>query len=360
MADEQPSKLDALAPEGQRGGVKAPWSVRAFPPAYFALVMATGIVSIACERLDMRALAVALFALNLASYVTLWAVALLRLARYPGAMLADLLDHRLGVGFFTWVAATGVLASQCLVVVTWPAVAMGLWAVAVILWLGFTYAIFAGLTVKRDKPELARDLHGGWLVAVVATQSVSASSSLLAAHQSAWFEPLLFFSLVTWLAGGMLYIWLISMIFYRYIFFAMAPADLTPPYWINMGAMAISTLAGTLLIAVAPRPLFLAELLPFLKGFTLFFWATATWWIPMLVILGIWRHLYRGVPLTYHPHYWGAVFPLGMYTACTYGLSEALALPFLMAIPRWSIWVALAAWGLTFIGMLKSMAQNLR
>ena len=47
----------------------------------------------------------------------------------------------------------------------------------------------------------------------------------------------------------MLYIWIISLIFYRYTFFRSRPSDLTPPYWINMGAVAISTLAGTLLVA---------------------------------------------------------------------------------------------------------------
>ena len=47
----------------------------------------------------------------------------------------------------------------------------------------------------------------------------------------------------------MLYIWIISLIFYRYTFFAMEPSDLAPPYWINMGAVAISTLAGALLVA---------------------------------------------------------------------------------------------------------------
>jgi anaerobic selenocysteine-containing dehydrogenase len=45
----------------------------------------------------------------------------------------------------------------------------------------------------------------------------------------------------------------------------------------------------------------------------------ADYWVPMLIILGIWRHIYRRFPLRYDPLYWGAVFPLGMYTACTFG-----------------------------------------
>jgi hypothetical protein len=81
--------------------------------------------------------------------------------------------------------------------------------------------------------------------------------------------------------------------------------------------MAISTLAGTLLIDRAAAAGFLAGMLPFLRGFTLFFWATATWWLPMLVILEFWRHVWKKFPLAYDPYYWGLVFPIGMYSACT-------------------------------------------
>lgn len=138
----------------------------------------------------------------------------------------------------------------------------------------------------------------------------------------------------------------------------MAPSDMSPPYWINMGAVAISTLAGTMLIAGSEQAALLRELLPFIKGLTLMFWATATWWIPMLLILGVWRHGYRHFPLRYDPLYWGAVFPLGMYTACTFRLAHVLDLAFLEHIPRAFIYVALAAWVMAMIGWVRSAATS--
>ena len=124
-----------------------------------------------------------------------------------------------------------------------------------------------------------------------------------------------------------------------------------------MGAVAISTLAGATLIAAAPHAPLLHDMLPFLKGFTLLFWATATWWIPMLIILGIWRHLYHRVPLQYDPLYWGAVFPLGMYTASTYRLSIALDAPYLLILPRVFLYIAFAAWTATMFGLLRHLAR---
>ena len=230
-----------------------------------------------------------------------------------------------------------------------------MWFLALPLWAGFTYAIFTGFTVKEDKPSLAEGIHGGWLIAVVATQAVSSLGTLLANRFPAHETEMLFFSLCMWLCGGMLYIWVISLIFYRYTFFRFLPSDLMPPYWINMGAMAISTLAGANLILNATRAPFLMALLPFLRGFTVFFWATATWWIPMLVTLAIWRHVYKRFRLSYDPLYWGAVFPLGMYTVSTFQLAQALDLPFLLWIPHCFVYIAVTAWMATFAGLLWTM-----
>jgi tellurite resistance protein TehA-like permease len=206
--------------------------------------------------------------------------------------------------------------------------------------------------VKPSKPGLAEGINGGWLLPVVAAQSVAVLGAQLSAGFGAGQGRVLLFCLIVWLGAGMLYIWIISLIFYRYTFFEISPSDLAPPYWINMGAVAISTLAGTMLLAASPASPLLSELGGFIKGMTLFFWSTATWWIPMLVILGVWRHVYRRFPLRYDPLYWGAVFPLGMYTACTLRLTQVMDVSPLNFIPRGFVYIALAAWAATLAGLI--------
>jgi tellurite resistance protein TehA-like permease len=318
--------------------------------------MATGIVSIAAQLLKVPFIPRILLAINIAAFAALWTLTIFRIIRFPRDVFADLIDHQRGVGFFTAVAATSVLGSQLVIVANRTDFAYPLWIATLVLWLLLIYAVFGAYTVKETKPTLDQGINGGWLVAVVATQSVSTLGSIVAASTT-HAEVLLFVSLAFWLAGGMLYIWLISLIFYRYTFFKFSPSDLMPPYWINMGAMAISTLAGTLLIANAAASPLLQKLQPFLLGLTILFWATATWWIPMLVILGIWRHICKKFPLTYSPLYWGAVFPLGMYTVCTFRLAAVSATPFLMSIPRAFVLIAIAAWIVTFIGLLRSLIR---
>jgi tellurite resistance protein TehA-like permease len=328
-------------------------------PAYFAMVMATGIVSVASHLLGLRWAAVPLYWANVVFYAAVWLLMLARVVRYPARVRADLMHHGRSVGFFTAVAATCVLGTQVLIIGGNWRIAAALWFFGVALWAALTYTIFSIMTVKAVKPTLAEGINGGWLVSVVAAQSVAVLGAQVAAGFGAGgMRHVLLYCLIMWLGGGMLYIWIISLIFYRYTFFTLSPSDLAPPYWINMGAVAISTLAGTMLIASADRSPLLTELLPFLKGFTLLFWATATWWIPMLVILGVWRHVYRRFPLRYDPLYWGAVFPLGMYTACTFRLAHVVDAPVLMFIPRAFIYVALAAWAVTLAGLVYQLMRS--
>jgi tellurite resistance protein TehA-like permease len=78
----------------------------------------------------------------------------------------------------------------------------------------------------------------------------------------------------------------------------------------------------------------------------------------MLVILGVWRHVYRRFPLRYDTLYWAAVFPLGMYTVCTLKLAQVLDAPVLLAIPRAFVHVAIAAWTVTMFGLVRSAVSG--
>ncbi|MBS0573479.1 MAG: tellurite resistance/C4-dicarboxylate transporter family protein [Proteobacteria bacterium] len=348
------SDKDAPAPSPPPAGLAN------LSPAYFGLVMATGIVSLAAWMMDFPGLALALFGLNIGQYAVLWVLYVLRAWRHPRRFFGDMVAHLTGPGYFTVVAGTNILAGQFLILRENLSAGRALWLLGILLWVCLTYTIFTALTVRRDKPPLDRGINGSWLLAVVATQSLSVTSALIAARIGQPYRlELNLIALSMWLWGGMLYIWMMSLIFYRYAFFRFSPGDLQPPYWINMGAMAISTLAGSLLTLNAPHAPFLLSLLPFLKGFTVFYWATGTWWIPMLVLLGIWRHGYERFPLRYDPLYWGAVFPLGMYAACTEQMVRALEFGFLAALPRVFFFIALAAWAVTFFGMLRSLARGL-
>ncbi len=329
-------------------------------PAYFALVMATGIVSIGASDFGLPLLATGLFAFNLAAYVVLACLTALRSIRYPQAFLADMTDHRRGPGFLTAAAASCILGAQFLSMARSLAAATVLLALGMVLWAGLTYTIFTALTIKRDKPPLQDGLTGAWLIAVVAAQSIAVLAALIARE---WPQPLRlelnFLALAMWSWGGMFYIWIISLIFYRETFFTFSPGDLTPPYWINMGAMAISTLAGAQLAQNAPDAPFLAVLLPFLNGLTVFYWATGTWWIPMLLVLTTWQHLIRRFPLRYDPLHWGAVFPLGMYAVATKQMAATLQLPFLAPLPAAVFVAALAAWTLAFAALAWQITRKL-
>lgn len=326
-------------------------------PGSFALVMATGIISNALYLENVHSLSNALIAVNLLAYPWLLAATLLRALRVPRAMWSDLTNPRLVFSFFTMVAATDVLGAG-IALRGFAGVALGMWLFAFALWFVLIYLSFGVLTFLNTAHG-ANVVHGGWLIAIVGTQSLVVLGTQIApALPSA---PLIFVLLhMLWGIGLALYGIFITLFAHRIFFFDIEPDDITPLLWVVMGAAAISTNAGSTLILTDSGVHFLLTMRGFIDGVTLIMWAWATWWIPLLLLFGVWKHVICRVPVRYTPMFWSLVFPLGMYALASLRLSLAADVSALRMMSATMVWVALAAWAMTAAGLIASSWRSYR
>ncbi|MGH6955341.1 MAG: tellurite resistance/C4-dicarboxylate transporter family protein [Caulobacteraceae bacterium] len=314
-------------------------------PGYFAFVMATGVISDNLRLQGQVGLSDALYAFSAAGYAWLGLLTGLRSLRFRRAIWDDLTNPRLVFSFFTFVAATDILGLE-LLARGHVRLAIGMWVLALVVWTGLIYFSFAVLAFLNTEHG-AKVVHGGWLIAIVGTQSLVGLGAALAPGQGA-FAPLLFMlAHLLWGVGLGLYGIFVTLFVYRICFFELEADDMTPLLWVVMGAAAISANAGSVLILSDGRVPFLLSMRPFIRGATLIMWAWATWWIPLLVLFGAWKHWVRRAPLRYTPMHWSLVFPLGMYALASLRLSLAAEFVIFKEVAQAMVWVALTAWAAT-------------
>jgi tellurite resistance protein TehA-like permease len=319
-------------------------------PGYFALVMATGILAVAAKQQDLGWLANALYLVAAIAYVVLVVLVLARLVFFPRLLYADLTSHSKGFAFLTIVAATNVLGGASVTVHGWLGVTRVLWWISIASWVVLAYATLFAVVLRNPKPGMGIGINGTWFLMTVSVESVAVSGALLLAHDGG--DLLAFTCLAAFTLGLVLYLIVMTMVFLRWTFQPLEPTEADPPAWIAAGAVAITVLAGsTILLArhASPR---VESLAPVLEGLVILAWATATFWFPLMIAIGAWRHIARRVPLRYHPSYWALVFPLGMYAAATFRMRTAIDLHELAWLPKVTLVIALIAWTAAFAGML--------
>ena len=332
-------------------------AIRDLHPGYFAFVMATGIISTGTFLLGPTWLSRALLAAASAGLVVLGVALVVRLAVFRSSVAADIQAPERVFGFFTIVAGLDVLGVR-LGAAGHPLATAILAGLAAALWLALTYGVPASLLLTRERDSVLGGVNGTWLLWVVGTQSLSVAASALVPvwpSQSGLLAPA---AVGLWSVGLVLYLLLVSLILLRWLTVAMSPATLGPPYWILMGATAITVLAGARILnlpAVLPVTRATAG---FVEGFSFTLWAFGTWWIPLLIVLGLWRHVRRHWPLTYEPTLWSVVFPLGMYSVATLSFGKTAHLGFMEPLGRFMLWVAVAAWVVVAVAFLVRLARH--
>ena len=118
----------------------------------------------------------------------------------------------------------------------------------------------------------------------------------------------------------LLYLMLATLVTLRLLTTPTDPHTFRPSYWIYMGATAITVLAGSRILVLSADLPIVAATSAFVSGFTYVLWAFGAWWIPLLVLFGVWRYAVRREPMRYESELWSIVFPLGMYAVASIAL----------------------------------------
>nr|WP_281364896.1 tellurite resistance/C4-dicarboxylate transporter family protein [Streptomyces typhae] len=303
-------------------------------PACFAPVMATGIVSRALTGTGAHRLSQLLLGGACLLYGVLFAATVTKAARYPDRLASELRDPAKVFGHFTFVAASGVLAAR---LTGGPARHAGwvLLTLAAAVWPLLAACVVRNL--RTDRRAAAERADGTWFLLTVGLQSVVIA---LTGQRPGAMST--FVGLLLWCAGVVLYTVTLAAIVRRLLRHPPGPARFTPVYWVTMGAVAITILAGTRLLARPDLPRGPPHDL--LAGSVLALWVWATALIPVLLAAGVWRHLRHQVPLAYESALWCVVFPAGMYATATARLAAVQHLGALASATAPLAWAATAAW----------------
>jgi tellurite resistance protein TehA-like permease len=330
--------------------------VEALTPGYFALVMASGIISLGLQLIGFGTLSFALFAFGALAYIALCVLNVWRFVRFRAAMAADFRAPKRAFGFFTFVAGTNVLGARA-GAEGWYAVTAWLLGISFAVWLILGYVIPWSAVLSRAERPVVALANGTWFIWVVASQSVAVSAATLEVVFATGRQYLAILAVLSWSVGVFLYAASAIIVSLRIMLYELDPREFDPPYWVSMGAIAITVVAGARIVQMHSAPMVDATR-GLVAGLSVVFWAFATWLIPVLVAVGVWRHFVRKVPLRYEPTLWSMIFPLGMYGVAGIYLGRADHLPIVEWIGSHWLWVAVAAWALVFLAMGRGLLRG--
>ncbi|MGH3240242.1 MAG: tellurite resistance/C4-dicarboxylate transporter family protein [Spirillospora sp.] len=326
-------------------------------PGYFAFVMGTGIVSIGVSTHGLTTLSAVLLWVAAAGYGVLVVLTVWRAVAFPAELRGDFTDPRRGFGFFTLVAAGDVLGTR-LAAAGHHRTALVLLGAGCVGWLVLGYVVPWTAVLGRAERPVVAGANGTWFIWVVASQSVAVLAAVLEPSAAVGRRELALLAVSAWSIGVILYAAVGIFVAARLLLYPLRPDDLTPPYWVAMGATAITVLAGARIVQMADAPMVTATR-GLVAGTSVVFWAFGSWLIPPLVAAGWWRHVTHRVPLRYEATLWSLVFPLGMYGVAGHYLGAADHLPVVRQIGEGETWIALTAWTLVFAAMTVHLTRTL-
>ncbi|MGW0905833.1 tellurite resistance/C4-dicarboxylate transporter family protein [Streptomyces sp. NPDC002853] len=303
------------------------------PPASGAAVMATAVLSVALHLLGVEWASLALLVVAGLVWMFLATVFVRHLLTER-----DRWRHEIDTPpALTAVAATAVLGTR-LSLLGHQSVSVALLCLSVLLW---------PLLMSHVIRHWQSRVPGAAYLVCVATQAIVVLAATVAtADRQAW---LMWPALVLFVIGLALY----GVVLLRFDFRQLATGQ--GDHWIIAGAMAISALAGSKLVAAAVPDGTLGWATPahgVLRTVTLVALGLALAWYAVLVACELrWPRPHHDV------RRWATVFPLGMTAVAALSTSTAADVPALWTCGKVLVWPALVVWAVVAVGAVRTMRR---
>lgn len=279
--------------------------------------MGTGIVSVALhldgEEMASRAL--------LAIAASVWTVLLLVLAWRMWTDRRGVLAAACSPAGLAGIAGTAVLGTR-VAGLGWTSVAAVLLVAAAAGW---------GLLTPAAYRRLSERVAGDAFMLTVASEGVAAVAAAIALSQRA-----------AWLAVVAMLAAAVGAALYPFVLARFDLGDLRNghgEHWVAGGSLAICALAAAEIAAAADSITELHAWFHLWRDIALALWVLAMLWLPILIASEL-----RWPRWRYATNRWSTVFPLGMYSVCSFKVAFTSEVPAFADFARIWTWVAVAAW----------------
>lgn len=325
------------------------------PVSAFTVVMASGIVSIAAGDTGQDVIAGVLRWVSAATFVVLLCLHGARVLVHRQASTTDIAHPTTVFDAFSLVAALAVTAVAMQSVLSAGAL-VTVWCCAVVVWLSVVAATLGAL-VRHRSFGLVHFASGRWLLGVVSVESIAVVGA--AASGATHNDAVSVMALVAWALGVAAYPAIALTVVMRLHGRGWHALDITPDHWILMGALAICTLAAADLAGASPGAFTSGER----SGLAAAAWATWSVAGALYVVLAavtIRRWTASSTARRADIRWWASVFPLGMYSACTFELFGVTSIDAQRVLATVTFWPALGAWTLAAWMSVRAVARTVQ
>lgn len=333
--------------------------IRPMAPGWFAAVMGTAVTSLAFTLMAKAAPSFALagLAADLFHYsaIVLMAIlgvaALIRVVRYPDAVLATIRHPVEGSFYVTFPLAMLVMAAE------WTVYGVSSAAIAPLWWVGAFgtllvsyFVLFILFTDEKLKLTMVTPAH--FIPAVGLVVIPVAGASLAGAATGVLREIYFGINMMGFGAGVFMYVGLLALTMARHFLGSPVEGKMTPTLWVHLAPLSVIPLSMLALLHTTADDSIVRYGMLVASAFL----GAGLWWLVLAISMTI-RNMRQG-KLPFALSWWAFVFPIGASAVLSFRLASMLEVQILPYIAIVLTLMTFAVWAAAAVGTVRGLVTG--